>query len=321
MTSTTTTSVIIDRLADALAQEGVTLKRHQLLKIAARTLGHRDAHHMAAAHAAGEMSPPRPAMTGFDDRGLAVLHDPIADLPFAIDISAASSRAGRWTISPYGNMLDVSALPASRRQTEPGVDREPPALLPAIGGLLAEHPIAPIPDMRLSDIETMIADGRRITKIAGQHRGGTEALTAWIASIAPLLKELEAHVERHADTVSVVFDGDAGMMDATSPEDWIAATTDLLTPTQGRERIHARFTPEAWVRDCAMEVDAQGDRRIDVTYEMLLIGFDTASTLTSADVDHLQEAVRAPEWIRRWSGPFTISVHEGVMRSNLFPSN
>jgi hypothetical protein len=320
MTSTTTTSVIIDRLADALAKEGVTLKRHQLLKIAARTLGHRDAHHMNAAHAAGEMSPPRPAMTGFDDHGLAVLHDPVADLPFAMDISAASSRAGRWTVSPYGTLLDVSTLPTSRRQMAPAIDQDPPARLSDIGGILAEHPIVPIPGLRLSGVETQIVDGRRTIRISGRHDGGVEAMDAWCARTGPLLKEVDAHVERRGDVVAIVFDGDAGIEDATMAEDWIAATTDLLTPTEGRERIHARFTPEAWVKDYAMEVDAQGDRRIDVTYEMLMLGFDTASMLESGDADHLQEAVRAPEWIRRWNGPFTITVHDGVTRSTLFPS-
>lgn len=319
MTSINTTSVVIDRLADALAREGVSLKRHQLIKVAARAFGYRNEHYMQAAHAAGEMSAPAPGMKGYDDHGLAVLHDPLADLSFAMDVSAASERSARWTISPYGNILDVSALKRPRPHDAPA-GSEPPVDLADIAGILAEHPIVPIEDLHLSRVEALRSNGAWIIRLSGSHGGDAEALDAWSASIAPVLKEASAHVERRAGTVSIVFEGSAGVAEATSATNWIAATADLLTPAEGRERIHARFTPEAWVNDYAMEVDAQGDRRIDVTYEMLLLGFETASGIDSGDADHLQEAVRAPEWIRRWNGPFTITVHEGVIRSMLFPS-
>ncbi len=96
------------------------------------------------------------------------------------------------------------------------------------------------------------------------------------------------------------------------PADWVAALRDLLTPANGRERIMAEFRPESWIRNNAVEVDVDEDKEIDVTYEMLLMGFEDASALQTQDSDHLLEAVRAPDWIRNWAGPFTIDTELAV---------
>jgi len=115
-----------------------------------------------------------------------------------------------------------------------------------------------------------------------------------------------------------VFEGDADIAEAETPDGWMRAMADLLQPVADRERIMADFTPEAWIRDYAVQVDPAGETEIDVTYEMLLLGKDAASQLTSGDCDHLKEAVRVPAWIADWAGPFTIRVADAVEDSTLF---
>lgn len=96
-------------------------------------------------------------------------------------------------------------------------------------------------------------------------------------------------------------------IDSKDMNDWHAAIRDLFSP-EGK-RIMATFHPQAWFNDYAIEVDPQGDTDFDITFEMLAIG-QRACELEDNDYesDHLSEAVRAPEWIRKWQGPFWIEI-------------
>jgi hypothetical protein len=95
--------------------------------------------------------------------------------------------------------------------------------------------------------------------------------------------------------------------------------------TKLKIRYLARFTPEAWVRDQAIEVDPAGPQEWDCT------------TLALAHLDYLADAAArrheslddgegvldnddmfkddpgAPEWVRSWPGPFTIRVRAEPM--------
>lgn len=84
------------------------------------------------------------------------------------------------------------------------------------------------------------------------------------------------------------------------------------------ERFTARFSPQAWVRDYAIEVDPEGDTEWDVTAEfatlpsdyraMLLEEIDRTDDEALDRDDALKGDPNAPEWVREWRGPFDIYV-------------
>lgn len=80
----------------------------------------------------------------------------------------------------------------------------------------------------------------------------------------------------------------------------------------------ATFSPEAWVNDCAIEVDPEGPTSWDCTkmvdkhrayFEEVMTrrgeSFDDFSGVLDND-DVLKSDPDAPEWVRAWRGPFTI---------------
>jgi hypothetical protein len=81
----------------------------------------------------------------------------------------------------------------------------------------------------------------------------------------------------------------------------------------------ARFTPQAWIRDWAVDIDPEGDTEWDVSGEFLahLIGwhmrdydmsFEDALAVcirqSTDSSDNLRKDPAAPEWIREHNGPF-----------------
>lgn len=69
-------------------------------------------------------------------------------------------------------------------------------------------------------------------------------------------------------------------------------------------RVH--FQPEAWINDYAVAVDDQGPDTWIVTDE-------TAGAIAAAldkdggvDLDFVREDDNTPQWIKDWTGPFTI---------------
>lgn len=118
---TKNTPVILDRLAEALSRHGVKLKRMQLLQTAAAAFGHRNTHELAAADDAGELDLPIARYMGrtrVDRIGwMHFFQDPDGTV-FAVDqdrFDAQQGRSADWTVSPMGNLLDVSSL---RRPSE-----------------------------------------------------------------------------------------------------------------------------------------------------------------------------------------------------------
>ena len=89
-------------------------------------------------------------------------------------------------------------------------------------------------------------------------------------------------------------------------------------PPGSQRLLTARFTPEAWVRDNAVEVDPEGDVEWDVTemFYSLPADFRIVSEVAAMgdhdDVldndDVLKDDPNAPAWIRNWHGPFSIHV-------------
>jgi hypothetical protein len=88
----------------------------------------------------------------------------------------------------------------------------------------------------------------------------------------------------------------------------------------------AHFTPEAWVNDNAVEVDPEGAQEWDCTtfvgerqdYFGRLFADEGGDPSGAGVIDASDTLVydpAAPEWVRAWSGPFTIRVRRvGVPR-------
>lgn len=88
----------------------------------------------------------------------------------------------------------------------------------------------------------------------------------------------------------------------------------------------AHFQPQAWVSDWAVDVDDEGPdtwncteflSNLDTFGENEDYGFEIAVELAEATQgggswldkdDILKRDPKAPEWVREWSGPFTITV-------------
>lgn len=93
------------------------------------------------------------------------------------------------------------------------------------------------------------------------------------------------------------------------------------------EIFTATFTPQAWINDCAVEVDAEGPTSWDATAQIERLGERARGVFAPPfdanpdgdpvlDVDGLlfdRDAAEIPEWIRRWNGPFDIHVTRTVV--------
>ncbi len=81
-----------------------------------------------------------------------------------------------------------------------------------------------------------------------------------------------------------------------------------------KKQITARFQPQAWINDYAINVDPEGETEFDVTQEILAMGREAALGLEDDtwDTDDLRSCESAPQWIQDWSGPFYIEVSEAI---------
>jgi hypothetical protein len=84
-------------------------------------------------------------------------------------------------------------------------------------------------------------------------------------------------------------------------------------------RIIARFTPEAWINDNAVEIDHDGPDTWDCTdafealspeYKADLIEEMEAYGEASDDFDALMGDPAAPAWVNQHQGPFSIHVRK-----------
>lgn len=110
--------------------------------------------------------------------------------------------------------------------------------------------------------------------------------------------------------------------DLGTPEavrEFLATQTPVTAPDPAPavRRLVARFVPQAWINDYAVDVDAEGDTTWDVTDEFarlprsyrdgLLAEIDEHGSALDTD-DALAEDPAAPAWVRAWSGPFSLWV-------------
>lgn len=80
-------------------------------------------------------------------------------------------------------------------------------------------------------------------------------------------------------------------------------------------RIIAKFNPQAWVNDYAVDVDPEGDTKWDVTDFLTkeytreqLAGLED----NSYETDDLTRERNAPKWVRNWNGPFYVEVASSI---------
>lgn len=77
----------------------------------------------------------------------------------------------------------------------------------------------------------------------------------------------------------------------------------------------ANFDPQVWFNNNAVSVDPEGEQKWDATKYIQEKGF-TENVKQAIDKDGywldrddvLTNDKNAPEWVRKWNGPFTITV-------------
>lgn len=79
-------------------------------------------------------------------------------------------------------------------------------------------------------------------------------------------------------------------------------------------RAIARFHPQAWVNDYAIDADPEGETTWDITDAIVAMGREASLALRDDDYasDYLRESTEAPAWIKEWSGPFYIEAEESI---------
>lgn len=403
--------ITLDRLAAALEAEGVSLKRHQLLNVAARAFGNADAQHLAAAAKRGEIDPPLADDLGVVNASsttgptpLRVLRDPTADRLFAIDDAGfdPAVRADRFAVSPYGGLVALPA-PSEPDGKKSGFGEFTPPMWgdtlfhPKIDPATIRYfrPCAPFGEGRTEEYEPNAADRKRLEDLVASFAkpdvGRSPAVMAFVAengNVPPayarfehllsnesfdvgsgpilyltprrlatmegrtwiwfdfdeeypdheqatyLLRDLQAFKITHGEAIER-----AGCrLDWTDVLDEGRVEVSLMVPVElaenipvGREHdfwdaiaalmgssevgtITAKFHPESWQNDWAVDADPEGETTFDVTFEVLLMGREEARRLEDNrdESDELRNAVHAPDWIRKWDGPFRVEVADEI---------
>lgn len=108
--------ILLDRLSHALEAQGVSLKRTAVLQIAAAAFGYHNAHELAAADLTVPAVEAVAQATLPDGETLMIVRDPVANALYGIEDQflaqvVADERREFLGVSPYGHLLDLSALP------------------------------------------------------------------------------------------------------------------------------------------------------------------------------------------------------------------
>ena len=68
----------------------------------------------------------------------------------------------------------------------------------------------------------------------------------------------------------------------------------------------AKFVPQMWFRDNAVEVEALGADTWDISNADAAAALDAASD--GYDWDYLRDSDSAPEWVKEYPGPFEVEL-------------
>ena len=113
-------AIHLDRLASALARQGVEMKRWQLLEVAAAAFGHRSSNETSKFAESGEMTPPSAQPIGRIDLGpdsVVLVRDATTDMPYAVSSrfleDVAENRGDQFSPTPYGGLADLRRVAIS----------------------------------------------------------------------------------------------------------------------------------------------------------------------------------------------------------------
>ena len=125
--------ILLDRLAHALAAQGVSLKRTAVLQVAAAAFGYHNANEFSAADLVVPQARAIARATMPTGDSVILVEDPLAQAPYGIDEAfleqvIAENRRESFGISPYGHLLDLTGL-ADQNLSALG-QSAPPAGLP-----------------------------------------------------------------------------------------------------------------------------------------------------------------------------------------------
>lgn len=78
--------------------------------------------------------------------------------------------------------------------------------------------------------------------------------------------------------------------------------------------VIAKFHPQVWINDHAVDADPEGETSFDVTEAIEAMGREKALLLDDNEYesDELRELPGAPAWVRDWSGPFWVEVKASI---------
>ena len=68
----------------------------------------------------------------------------------------------------------------------------------------------------------------------------------------------------------------------------------------------ARFIPQMWVNDYAVDVDPLSETDWEITEQSAAEALDRERR--GLDRDYLRDDPAAPEWVREWPGPFVVEL-------------
>lgn len=103
--------------------------------------------------------------------------------------------------------------------------------------------------------------------------------------------------------------------DVSDLESWKEAIAHLFGDRRNGS-VHAKYVPQAWKRDQAVDVDPDGPTAIDITWEVLTMDREEVMTFHNDRefTEGLIDAIMAPDWIRNRQGPSSIEARVAVDR-------
>jgi hypothetical protein len=147
------------------------------------------------------------------------------------------------------------------------------------------------------------------------------AVTAYAHHITGTIDKLGGHVLYNPDngpegdrhTIEILIPFNKAQELAGDFETWKCELAKLIMPADG-PRVIARFIPQAWQNDYAIEVDAQGPDTWDVTHQIVSISKKSALAIVDDDYasDNFHLSTAAPKWVRDWQGPFRVELEEQI---------
>jgi hypothetical protein len=275
------------------------------------------------------------AASNRDDRlciaALADLRDRIG----SAELRHASIPIGQYCLKVYdlipedargGHAYDWEIIPAIVATIEfPSLE---PTLSPAEAAqrvtaeLLAPPPAPPAPEIPPVPDTVAEAEDDEEPTVASEFDiccpgcGSDEHMQVLIAAYVKLSTEGAITDGEHGwDSESPIHCNDCGWLGHVRDcrADAIAAAkADAVSKPS--KRIMAEFIPQAWLNDHAIAVDPQGDTMFDVTDHILKIGRASALCFEDGtlDTDNLRQLPSSPQWVKDWTGPFTVNVQEAI---------